>query len=78
MKIHKEKMTFDKWLDDVTIEWVARKLKVHPQTVRHWRIRRNDPRVDQMRRIRRLSGKKITYEMMIDRRPITTKGTYRF
>ncbi len=75
-KKKQKRITFDAWLDEMGAVWVARKLKVHPHAVRLWRRKHNDPRVDHMRRIKRLTKGVITYEMMIDRRPITTKGTY--
>lgn len=72
----KKKISFDAWIDKVGVIWLARYLKVHPGAVRHWRTKLCDPRVDHMRRIKKLTRGRISYDMMIDRRPITRPGTY--
>lgn len=76
MENTKAALIFNTWIDEVGSEWLARKLKIHPQAIRNWKSLRSDPKVDHMRRIRRLSKGRITYIIMIDRRPITTKGTF--
>lgn len=71
-----KKLTFKRWIESFGEKRLALYLKVHPKAIQYWKTGHCDPRVDHMRRIKRLTHGLITYEMMIDRRPITTKGKY--
>lgn len=66
-------MTFEEWIDQVTIRGVAHKLNLHEMTVTNWRSGRNDPKVDHMRRIKRLTKGVIGYDQMIDRKVLTSR-----
>lgn len=61
------KPSFEDWIDEVGIVELARQLKVNPVTVRLWRKGHGYPRVDLMRKIKKLSHGEIGYEEMIDR-----------
>jgi ribosome-binding protein aMBF1 (putative translation factor) len=54
------------WINDFGVQELAKKMKVQPSTVRHWRNGHCLPRTDQMRKIRRLSKGTVSYERMID------------
>ena len=69
MKSQNKKLDpFGDWINATGLLEVSRLLKVHPDTVKTWRAGTFCPRVDQMRRIRKLTNGQITYETMIDRR----------
>lgn len=63
----KKRVTFEEWIDLKGVHWVAEQLGVTRFTVLGWRARRADPRVDAMRRIKRLTRGLIGYEQMIER-----------
>lgn len=65
--------SFTEWIDSVGIEVLAAHLKVHPMTVRYWRAGRCDPKVDHMRRIKKLSRGLVGYEQIIDRHVLTSR-----
>lgn len=68
----KKKFTFASYIDEVGIRTLAEALQVGEDSVRLWKTKKCDPRVDQMRRIKILSKGRITYDLMIDHRGITT------
>lgn len=57
---------FINWIDTVGVYKVARLLEVDPATVRYWRRRQTFPRVDQMRKIKRVTKGVIGYSQIID------------
>lgn len=61
------KITFDEWVEEVGVEAIASQLGVSLATVRHWKYGIADPRVDQMRRIKKLTKGLIGYDQIIDR-----------
>lgn len=73
-----EKISFSDWLDRLGIAVVARRLGIREMTVRNWRAGKCDPRVDQMRRIKRISDGEMDYDQMIDRPVMHSKvrGNY--
>lgn len=58
---------FEDWIDEYGIDRLAQHLGVNSSTVRNWRSLRCDPTVDAMRRIKKLTKGKISYDAMIDR-----------
>ena len=60
-------MTFVQWIDLKGPAEIAKLLGVNIFTVHHWRANRADPRVKQMRRIKKLTRGVIGYDQMIDR-----------
>lgn len=67
MRAHKNRITFEEWIERKGVHWVAKQLGVTRFTVLGWKARRADPRVDAMRRIKRMTRGEIGYEQMIDR-----------
>lgn len=65
--------TFEDWIDHVGVDVLAGILKVTRHTVLHWKAGRCDPRVDHMRRIKKMTRGVIGYEQMIDRHLITVE-----
>jgi hypothetical protein len=63
----KKAISFEEWIDRQGIQWVMKKLNVTRFTVMGWKAHRNDPRVDTMRTIKRMTRGEIGYEQMIDR-----------
>lgn len=61
------KLSFEEWIDKMGIDTLASRLAVDRKTILHWRARRCDPRVDYMRRMKRMSQGQLGYEQMIDR-----------
>lgn len=61
------KLTFEAWIEQVGVIALAKRLKVNKVTVFHWLKGRSYPRVDQMRRIKKISEGLIGYEEIIDR-----------
>lgn len=64
---------FDEWLDIVDRHWLAKYLGVTLATIRFWRSRHCFPRVNQMRRIKKITKGYVDYSDMIDRRLVTPK-----
>lgn len=60
-------MPFRDWIEAKGVAAVAERLRVSTKTVTNWRDGICDPRVDQMRQIRRWSKGLVTYEAIIDR-----------
>lgn len=60
-------LSFEDWIDHVGVDELAAILDVTRATVLHWKAGRCDPRVDHMRRIKRMTRGTIGYEQMIDR-----------
>lgn len=60
------KSTFIKWIDQVGKSNLAEKLGVDPSAVTHWVKGRNRPSVEQMKKIRELSGGLIGFEEIIE------------
>lgn len=67
------RVSFIEWVDATGVEKIAEKLRVSTNTVRNWRQGVCDPRVEQMRQIRRWTKGAVTYESIIDR-PRTPRG----
>lgn len=63
----KKRITFEEWIDREGVDQIAKRLGINRFSVLHWRAKRCDPRVDHMRRIKRLTRGEISYEQMIDR-----------
>lgn len=61
---------FEAWVLDFGVKRLAKKLDTHHKTIHTWLRKAADPRINQIRKIRKLSKGKISYEMIIDRRPI--------
>lgn len=72
MSVTRKKISFEKWIDEIGVDTLAARLRVLPCTVQLWRRSKCDPRVDQMRRIKRMTRGRIDYDAIIDR-PILTK-----
>lgn len=72
-KNESEKITFVQWIDRMGMNTLAKKLGVDRVTIRNWRTGRGDPRVDHMRRIKRISGGEIGYDQIIDRFVFTSR-----
>ncbi len=70
----KKKLSFEEWIDETGIDVLAKNLKVSVQTVWNWKAGRSDPRAKYLRRIKRDTQGDITYEMMLDRPCITSRG----
>jgi len=64
---NQETLSFRAWIDAQGVETLARKFEVTKATIWNWRKGHCWPLVHQMRRIRKLSGGAVTYEMIIDR-----------
>lgn len=62
-----KKQSFEDWIDEVGPDELAKQLKVNPKTVSNWLFGYTDPRVDQMRRIKKMTKGRIGYDQMIDR-----------
>jgi hypothetical protein len=60
-------LSFEDWIDHIGVDELALILDVTRATVLHWRAGRCDPRVDHMRRIKKMTRGVMGYEQMIDR-----------
>ena len=60
--------SFDRWVDSLGRNEVARLLGLRPLTVWHWRAHKNYPKVEHMQKIKRLTKGRVTYDMIIDRK----------
>lgn len=67
MTTKKKRISFEKWIEREGVSRVAERLGVDPFTVLHWKAGRHEPRVEQMRQIKRLSRGEIGYDQIIDR-----------
>ena len=61
-------VSFNDWIDSVGIDALARKLKINTMTIKLWKIGRTNPRIEQMRQIKKFTKGLITYEKIIDRK----------
>ncbi len=58
---------FEKWIEEKGVDALAQTLRVDPATIRHWKARRCDPRVEHIRALVKLSKGRLTYAMIIER-----------
>lgn len=62
----RKKLSLQEWIAEVGPLKVADILNVHPSAVRHWRRNYCLPRAELMRKIKKLSRGRISYESMIE------------
>lgn len=67
-------LTLSDWITEVGPENVAKLMKVERSTVFNWRKGYCYPRVDQMRKIKKYTNGRVTYDAIIDPTPATKKG----
>jgi len=71
------RVTFAEWIEQTGVDALARKLRVTQATIRNWRDGICDPKVDQMRAIKRWTKGTVSYDLMIDRPRFTHRANPR-
>ena len=65
--LSKNKNAFLEWVQTLGVEQVAHRLKTHPSTVSNWLKLRCEPRVIQIKEIKRITKGRVSYDDIIDR-----------
>lgn len=68
-QVHAEQINFIDWLNLKGVQAVSKMLDVNASTVRHWRLGNTYPRVEQMKKIKKLTKGQIDYVHIIDGAP---------
>lgn len=63
--MNREKIKFREWIDEMGVGRVMTLLKVSEGTVRNWRSGRYLPRAEQMAKIKKISGGRVSVDEMV-------------
>lgn len=66
--LSKNENTFNEWIQTTGVNVIAKKLRTGRTTVENWLSGKCDPRVIQMREIKRITKGVIGYDEIIDRK----------
>lgn len=69
--MQKKNKTLAEWIDEKGAGNVAELLNVATSTVRHWRTGHALPKASQMQAIKKASKGVVSYEGIIEKRPVT-------
>lgn len=66
-KNRKIPITFEEWIEKKGVNKIAKHLGIHRATVLHWKAKRGNPKVEHLKKLKRLARGEIDYQQMIER-----------